>query len=380
MKSTRTQRMPGLLLLLGILFIFLLTACSSAAVSSLKSKAGGVAILVPTNTACPTAEPQAENVPLCSAGILTATPARMPSPTPPEMVGPAAPHSPMPSPALPLPSPTPCPPELCAITGSLFLQRPIAPPGQDSVDVTYRFGSTQGGLRDPHHGVEFLNGYGTPVLAAADGVVVVAGDDRKTFYGPYSYFYGNLVVLKHTLPPALQAMPTIPQPFYTLYGHLSKIEVQVGQKVHAGQEIGQVGMSGVATGSHLHFEVRLGDNTYKNSRNPELWLMPHTDNNGTPNGALAGRILDANGQYLSVSTIVVQHLAGPEQRPDYELYTRTYEEKNLLGQPSWQESFALGDLQPGWYRISFAQNGIQQRTVQILPGQLAVVTFQIGGK
>jgi hypothetical protein len=95
---------------------------------------------------------------------------------------------------------------------------------------------------------------------------------------------------------------------------------------------------------------------------------------------LAGRILDSNGQYLSVTSIVVQHLAGFEQRPDYELYTRTYEEKNLLGQAPWQESFALGDLQPGWYRISFAQNGIQQRTIQILPGQLAVVTFQIGGK
>ena len=52
---------------------------------------------------------------------------------------------------------------------TLLLAEPIAPSGNTRVDPSYRFGSTQGGRRDPHHGVELLNPYGTPVLAAAEG-------------------------------------------------------------------------------------------------------------------------------------------------------------------------------------------------------------------
>ena len=253
-----------------------------------------------------------------------------------------------------------------------MFQRPIASPGRDIWDIAYRFGSTQSGQREPHHGMEFLNSYGTPVLAVADGKVVVAGDDRETFYGPYSYFYGNLVVLEHYV-------PGIEEPVYSLYGHLSKIETEVGATVKAGQEIGQVGMSGVATGNHLHFEVRLGENTYANSRNPEIWLAPKIGQDGRQKGALAGSIIDTlDDSYPSVQNIVVQHLPAPDQRFDYEIYLGTYEEKGLPGQSPWQESFAAGDLEPGWYRISFAQYGLQEQVVQVLPGQLTMVTFKVG--
>ena len=74
-------------------------------------------------------------------------------------------------------TPTPCSDEVCVYPNHFFLKRPILSPGNDAVDGTYRFGSTQSGKREPHHGVEMLNGFGTPVYAAADGVVVVAGDD-----------------------------------------------------------------------------------------------------------------------------------------------------------------------------------------------------------
>jgi murein DD-endopeptidase MepM/ murein hydrolase activator NlpD len=216
-------------------------------------------------------------------------------------------------------NPTECSPDLCAYSGQYFLDRPIAQPGNDVVDGTYPFGSTQSGKRDPHHGVEFLNGSGTPVLAAADGVVVVAGDDREptsahgvwpiTFYGPYSYFYGNLVVIQHQTPPGLLLpFSELPQLIYTLYGHLSQISVQVGQQVVAGQEIGKVGMTGIAEGSHLHFEVRLGENTYKASRNPELWLKPHTDKQGRLKGGIAGRVIDSYNVNLELSSIVIEQM------------------------------------------------------------------------
>jgi murein DD-endopeptidase MepM/ murein hydrolase activator NlpD len=262
------------------------------------------------------------------------------------------------------------------------------PPGNDQVDTTYRFGSTQGGQRDPHHGVEFLNEYQTPVLAAAQGVVVVAGEDRDptsaqgdwpiTFYGPYSYFYGNLIVIEHQAPEAsLEAFPDMPVPIYTLYAHLSEILVEEGQQVKAGQEIGKVGMTGIAEGSHLHFEVRLGENTYNASRNPELWLAPHKDENGTLKGGLAVQVLDARGNTVKVSEIVLEHLPdGPENPNDLEIYLTSYEEKDLLGQPPWEESFAVGDIPAGWYRISFAYLGLQQILVQVHPGQLTVVRSQ----
>ena len=278
---------------------------------------------------------------------------------------------PAPNTVTPTSAPTACDPDLCDYRDRLVLQRPIAPPGRDTIDSTYRFGTTQGGLRDPHHGVEFLNSLGTPVLAAADGLVVVAGDDRQTFYGPYSYFYGNLVVLQHQI-------PGIPETVYTLYGHLSELAVQQGEQVQEGQLIGKVGMTGVATGSHLHFEVRLGENTYRSSRNPELYLAPRLDENSQPGGALAGRILDLQGNPLKVESIVLEHLAQQDGPADLRIYLETYEEKALIGLPPYQESFGAGDLPAGWYRINFIQNGMQEHLVQLLPGQLTVVTYHPG--
>jgi len=278
--------------------------------------------------------------------------------------------------------PTACPPDLCTYSSQYFLDRPIAAVGNDSVDVTYRFGSTQSGRRDPHHGVEFLNGSGTPVLAAANGLVVVAGEDRQptsdqgvwpiTFYGPYSYFYGNLVVIEHQVPQGLLlSFSELPQSVYTLYGHLSEISAQVGQQVVAGQEIGRVGMTGVAEGSHLHFEVRLGENSYEASRNPELWLKPHKDENGRLMGGIAGSLVDSYGNNLQLSSIVLEHLKdGNDQTDGFQVTLLSYEEKALIGLSPWEESFGIGDLETGLYRISYPYQGLQQRIVEVFPGQL----------
>jgi hypothetical protein len=178
------------------------------------------------------------------------------------------------------------------------------------------------------------------------------------------------VVVKH-------ALPGLSEPLYSLYGHLSKILVEVGDAVQAGQQVGEVGMSGVATGSHLHFEIRWGENDYKNSLNPEIWLAPLEGPDGRPMGALAGRIQDLEGNSLPVENIVIEHLPAPGQASDFSLYLETYEEKTLAGRPPYEESFAAGDLPAGWYRISFVQSGMQSQLVQVPPGQLAVVTLRV---
>lgn len=276
-----------------------------------------------------------------------------------------------------LPTVTLCASGQCYYPGTLTLARPIAPPDNDLVDGSYRFGSTQGKQRDPHHGVEFLNPQGTPVLAAGDGKVILAGNDKTTRYSPYFNYYGNLVVIEHDATALLRDNPAFPIPLYTLYAHLSEILVEPGQQVTQGQEIGRVGMTGGATGSHLHFEVRLGENTYQASHNPELWLAPKQSSDGQLQGALVVRVLDRNGQPIAVQDVVLQYLPdGSSGTPVKEIYLQSYEEKALLGRPPWQESFAAGDLDPGWYRVSFPYFGLQRQEFQVLPGQISVVVFQ----
>ncbi|MEW5871597.1 MAG: M23 family metallopeptidase [Chloroflexota bacterium] len=303
-----------------------------------------------------------------------------------------APTQPLPTATMPPPQPTACPPELCTYAAQFFLARPIAAENNDAVDITYRFGSTQGGQREPHHGVEFLNPYGTPVLAAADGLVVVAGDDLQptsergvwpiTYFGMFSNFYGRLVIIEHAVPEALlQTFPDLPQPIYSVYAHLSEITVQPGQMVKTGEQIGKVGMAGVAQGPHLHFEVRLGKETYSSYNsvsNPELWLMPHVGDSGQLNGGLAVRFLDIYGQDYMMSSLVLEHLPeGPDQPNDLEIHLVSYEEKGMLGRYPWKEGFAIGDLPPGLYRLNYPNNGVRRVLLEVLPGQLTVATFQL---
>jgi murein DD-endopeptidase MepM/ murein hydrolase activator NlpD len=90
-----------------------------------------------------------------------------------------------------------------------------------------------------HPGVDFPAPTGAPVFAAGHGQVSFAGWD--------SGGYGNLVVIAH------------PLGVRSMYAHLSRIRVRPGQAVVAGSRVGDVGATGLATGPHLHFELRLGD-------------------------------------------------------------------------------------------------------------------------
>ena len=98
---------------------------------------------------------------------------------------------------------------------------------------TSGFGYRWGAL---HGGIDIANSIGTPILAASDGVVVAAGPQAG---------YGNWVKLRH-------ADGTV-----TLYGHLSSWQVDIGQRVWAGDQIAKMGNTGNSTGPHLHFEVLL---------------------------------------------------------------------------------------------------------------------------
>ena len=90
------------------------------------------------------------------------------------------------------------------------------------------------GVVRPHFGVDFAAPIGTPVRASADGVVIRAGADGG---------YGKVVRLRHA------------NGYETLYGHLSRIDVRVGQRLIQGAVLGAVGMTGLATGPHLDYRM-----------------------------------------------------------------------------------------------------------------------------
>ncbi|HEX6306301.1 MAG TPA: M23 family metallopeptidase [Anaerolineales bacterium] len=279
----------------------------------------------------------------------------------------SAPTEPAPAePQANLTSVEPCGEDVCLYDGWFLLERPVGPDGRNTIDHTSRFGTFRRGS-EAIRGVYFLNSTGTPVLASADGLVVVAGDDSQSPYGRYRGAFGNLVILQHDLPGVSGSV-------FTLYGHLSEVSVEVDDQVQAGQEIGLVGSSGDISGSSLYFEVRYGENAYQSARNPELWLKPVSEGGA---GGLAGRIVNAEGNFVTVQSIVIEQLAGPGQPALDQFYIRTYAGDSLYGLEPWAENFAMGGLPPGEYQISFLMDGMRQQVVEVTSDDVTVVTFQI---
>lgn len=295
------------------------------------------------------------------AGDASATPGDAPTQHPPSTAAPTSTPTLAPTPQYP------CTPEECVYSGHFYLSRPFQEPANDEIDFTYRYGSTQEGARPIHHGVEFVNEEGTPVLAAAEGVVVVAGDDNQQPFADFPFYYGNLVILEHQV-------PGIEKPVFTLYGHLSAVHVQAGEQVQAGDRVGEVGYTGIAEWSHLHFEVRLGENLFRSTRNPELWLAPHLNPDGEFNGVLAGRIIDEYGAPIYIPAVVVERL-GPQGEVLQTIYVETYADSTVNGDDALAENFAIGDLLPGTYRVSFVARGLQVREVQVYPGRVTLLVF-----
>ncbi len=117
---------------------------------------------------------------------------------------------------------------------------PFSMPVRDAVRYTSGFG----GRNDPlgrgfrqHDGQDFAGAYGMGIFATADGVVTHAG---------WGDGYGRLIKIQHAFG------------IETRYAHLSQIRVEVGQKVSRGDRIGDMGNSGRSTGTHLHYEIRIG--------------------------------------------------------------------------------------------------------------------------
>lgn len=127
------------------------------------------------------------------------------------------------------------------------------------VKSAFRFTSGFGYRRDPkgagtrmHNGTDFAGSTGTPIYTTADGIVTYAG---------WNSGYGRHVKVQHEFG------------VETSYSHMSNIRVKVGQRVSRGDRIGDMGSSGRSTGTHLHYEVRIGGKPV----NPMTFIKAATD-------------------------------------------------------------------------------------------------------
>ncbi len=292
----------------------------------------------------------------------TPTATATPFPTKTATARPTSTHTATPRPtdtATPEPTPT-----STSIPASIFPEdhfifaRPIGPEHQDWPSRFYAFGSTAYGRYSVHHGADLENPIGTPVLAAGDGEVIVAGTDDEIAYGDGRNFYGNMVIIRHdfTLHDA---------PVYTVYGHLSAIHVSVGDRVSEGQPIAEVGDTGIALGPHLHFEVRVGANAYDHTCNPELWMRPYEGR-----GAIAGRLVDGARQPVTGTLVAITPL-NDEPLAFREMWTYG---PGVMSDPVWHENFAMSDIPAGQYQLKVSLGDTNLlRQVTVLPGQTTFV-------
>lgn len=250
-----------------------------------------------------------------------------------------------------------------------WFRRPIALTDQPHIDQTYRFGSTMGGNFQPHQGVEFNNADGTPVHAIGDGVVVHSGPAEQ----------GALTVaIKHDRQLTADGRRLY---LFSVYYHNSKLLVQVGQRVKAGDVIALVGNTGRATNDHLHLEVHASpfDSTRlvvdpavrypPYNTNPELWIDPLP---GT--GMVAGQVWDSTGQPVYQARIY--GLVKPEPNETPFSFIETYGPRNH-SDPVYHEHFGISDVPPGEYILGTEIGGKRVfRRVKVEKGKLTWVEFR----
>jgi len=243
-----------------------------------------------------------------------------------------------------------------------FLTRPILSNEVNWPNPQYRYGSTLLGQEDMHTGIDISASRGADVVAAGAGEVVWAG------YGLYRGLedpgdpYGLAVAILHDFGFEGQSL-------YTVYAHMSSIEVWRGQRVQAGQRLGTVGETGDASGPHLHFEVRLGENRYFSTRNPELWIVPPEGY-----GVLAGRLENSFGWPLYEQLIQITSLESGQR---WDVWS--YAEGTVQPDDHFGENFVISDLPAGPYEVlvNFAGHALSAQ-FYLEPGRVNFIEF--GGR
>ena len=239
-----------------------------------------------------------------------------------------------------------------------WLAKPLPGGGRLLYTDWLPYGYDAGGRYLLHNGVDVADPLGTPLLAAADGQVVVAGPDSQALYGWRCDWYGNLVVVKID-------QQWRGNPVYLLYGHVLNIEVAVGQRVRSGEQLAEVGFGGAAGNPHLHFEVRVGANEFGSTRNPFLWLRPPDTR-----GLIVGRLIDPQGRpWQGAAVTAVDRSEDTENKTTW---TYLGDPQNIIKpDEEFAENFVIPDLRPGSYELYVKLQGTTyQVTIEVQGGRM----------
>jgi murein DD-endopeptidase MepM/ murein hydrolase activator NlpD len=248
-----------------------------------------------------------------------------------------------------------------------YFARPIAADEVNWPLANYRYGATWPGKEDViHTGVDIDAPEGTPVLAAAGGKVVWVGYGLSSGSTDPNDPYGLAVMLKHDFGYQGDRLESV-------YAHLSEIDVVYGQEVVTGEQIGLVGNTGMTTGPHLHFEIRVEySNYYYTTRNPELWLVP-------PQGwgLLVGHIMENDWTPLYKQDVYVKSVSNGDT-----WLVRTYANSPALHRDDfYNENLVLSDLPAGDYQVALSYHGTTfAQVVTIHPGMVSYLSFTVSSK
>ncbi len=319
----------------------------------------------PTSTPIPTLTPPptATDLPTATAtatATATSTPTTTPTPPPDR----TCPETPPLKPAYdrfylsPEMWPTP---DTAVAQPHFWLSKPLPGGGRTLTNQRFPYGWDENGRLLLHNAVDMAEDLGTPVLAVADGTVVVAQDDYNAYYGWRCDWYGHLVVIELD-------QTWLDQPIYVLYGHVLNINVEPGQRVEQGEQVAEVGLGGAATAHHLHLEVRVGENEFNATRNPMLWIDP-----GETRGVVVGRLVDPEGRpWQGVPLALVA-----EDKSGEIVGTWSYlgDPDNLANPDAgWAENFVFSDVRPGNYTVVTQIQDVEyQVPVEVTAGEISAV-------
>jgi murein DD-endopeptidase MepM/ murein hydrolase activator NlpD len=257
-----------------------------------------------------------------------------------------------------------------------YFRRPVDASANSSEIFWYVYGSDgpQNEWRI-HTGIDLPNPIGKDVHAAGPGRVIWASDQYawplENGRIQTAYPYGNVVIIEHDFGYEGQKL-------FTLYAHLAKILVVQNQHVETGDVIGLSGQSGIVSGPHVHFEVRVGKNDYFETRNPILWVVPFENH-----GIIAGRILYQNGQPVQdVTVYLYQNGRLVDTTTTYAdpRWTSAQRGWHVTPDDVWREDFVIGDVPMGTYQVFANVNGVRySQTVIVRPATTSFVDLNLSG-
>jgi hypothetical protein len=240
-----------------------------------------------------------------------------------------------------------------------YFDRPLLMSNSSRLNAEYRYGYYYPEEDVVHTGIDIIGTRGDPVLAAASGKVIFAGNGLLNGANHPEDPYGLVVMIRHSF--SFNGYT-----IYSVYAHLDKISVTKGEWIESGEKVGTIGMTGNTSGPHLHFEVRIENSQGDKVQNPELWLAPPVGH-----GVLAGRIETSYGMMMTTKTLWLKSI---DTGKTWTIITYAPKTKQL--DDYYDENFAIGEIPLGNYEISIYYYGkLYKQEIYISPAAVNYIRF-----